>query len=240
MNRIFIFLLLLLGYNTCIAQNDSAAKANQIIALEQRLANALPGDSTTWNKYLDKNWYVTTEDGSGQFRTAFLAEFYVFPKGVSGDIQVTKPIVLFHDNFAVIHYVADEHENYYGNKLHTTYGTVDTWYKTDTSWMMLSMLSFEIPALPPAVKVSKKILQKYTGVYWMNPENKVTVTLENDTLLYQKNKRPKEVLMAETATVFFRKTDSRGRKIFILMETGQMQMLERRNGQDVIWTRKNN
>jgi hypothetical protein len=35
--------------------------------------------------------------------------------------------------------------------------------------------------------------------------------------------------------VFFRKSDARGRKLFVQDETGQMLMLERRNGQDVVW-----
>jgi hypothetical protein len=50
----------------CVGQGDSAAKAQQLIRLEQSLADALPGDSATWDKYLDPAWYVTTEDGTGK------------------------------------------------------------------------------------------------------------------------------------------------------------------------------
>ncbi|WP_431212632.1 nuclear transport factor 2 family protein [Puia sp. P3] len=129
------------------AQDDSAAKARQIIGIEQTLMNALPGDTIPWNKYLAPNWYCTTEDGTGYFREAFLHSFSAFPSGFSGNIQVTKPVLVFHGNLAVIHYVADEHESVLGQQLHTTYGMANTWYKSDSSWVMLSALTFEIPQL---------------------------------------------------------------------------------------------
>jgi len=221
----------------CTAQPDSASKAQQIIRLEQRLADASPGDSTTWKKYLDPKWYITDEDGNTMNKKEFIAGFSPFIKGVSGTIKVTKPILIFHGDCAVIHYIADEYETFFGNHLHTTYGTVDTWYKTDTSWMMLSMLSFEIPQLPPAIKVDARTLEKYTGTYKLTDDRKAVISLKNDTLFVQKKGKP-EALLPETANVFFRRSDARGRRIFTTNDTGQVLMLERRNGQDVVWKRE--
>ena len=217
------------------AQNDSASKAQQIIRLEQTLANALPGDTMPWSRYLAPNWYVTTEDGTGFFKEPFLHDFAAFPPGFSGNIRVTKPVLVFHDKFAVIHYVADEHETVFGQQLHTTYGTVDTWYKSDTSWVMLSMLSFEIPQLPPAIHVDTAILRQYTGTYQLSAERMAVVSLQRDTLFIQKGKNPPEALLAETQRVFFRMSDTRGRKLFVTDEAGNMIMRERRNGQDLVW-----
>jgi hypothetical protein len=228
--------LILLSFCHSSAQTDSAAMAGQIIILEQKLADALPGDSATWSKYTDPKWHLVDEDGRQIARKDFLAGFNPFPSAVSGNILVTKPVLTFHGDVAVIQYVADEHEIFYGQHLHTTYGTMDTWYKKDTSWVMLAMEDFEIPALPPVLKIDAKELQPYTGVYQMAGLT-ATITLDKDTLFIQKPKRKPEALFAETKNVFFRKSDARGRKIFVKDDAGNMLMLERRNGQDVIWKR---
>jgi hypothetical protein len=219
------------------AQEDSAAKARQIIGIEQTLMNALPGDTVPWNKYLAPNWYCTTEDGTGYFREAFLHSFSAFPVGFSGNIQVTKPVLVFHGNIAVIHYVADEHETVLGQQLHTSYGMANTWYKNDSSWVMLSALTFEIPQLPPAIRVKASVLQQYTGTYRMTTDRQAVVSLRRDTLFIQKGKNPPEALLAETENVFFRMSDTRGRRIFVRDESGDMIMRERRNGQDLVWRR---
>jgi len=235
MRKLLLLIPALLAALYCHAQTDSTAKADEIVRLEQKLCNALPGDSAVWSKYLDPKWHLMDEDGNGSFRKDFLDGFKPFAKQVSGTIKVTKPVLSFHNNIAVINYVADEHETFYGQNLHTTYGTMDTWYKTDTSWMMLSMLSFEIPAWPPAITVELNTLKQYTGTYKLSDENTAVVSIKNDTLFIQKNKRKPEALFAETSNIFFRKSDARGRKFFAKDATGQMLLLERRNGQDVVW-----
>ena len=234
-HKILLSVLLFAVVHYCTAQTDSATKANKLMQLEQQLNDDLPGDSILWAKYLDPEWYIIDENGNGITREDFLKSFHPFPKNVSGYIKIINPVFTFHDNIAVVHYVADEHENYYGNQLHTTYGTMDAWYKKDTSWMMLGMVSFEIPALPPAIKVDSDILKLYTGIYKLSDSNTAIVTLKSDTLYLQKNQHPQTALFAETANIFFRNGDARGRKFFVKDDKGQMLMLERRNGQDVVW-----
>jgi len=235
-NKFLITAFLLLGFvHFSYGQSDSATKARQIIKLEQLLADALPGDSATWSKYLDPQWHIVDEDGNGTFRKEFLAGFKPFPKTVSGKVTVTKPVLAFHGDVAVIQYTADEYETAYGQKLHTTYGTMDVWYKTDTSWRMLSMEDFEIPAWPPAIKVAPALLQTYTGTYRLDEDNIAVVSLQHDTLYIQKNKRKPEALFAETVNVFFRRSEARGRKFFVKDDNGKPVMRERRNGQDLVW-----
>ncbi len=235
-NRIFITGILLFGLdNICHAQNDSAKMANQIIKIEQDLADRLPVDSAFWSKYLDPKWHIVDEDGNGAFKKEFLESFKPWPRTISIHATVTKPVFAFHGDIAVVQYVADEYETAYGQKLHTTYGTMDVWYKTDTTWRMLSMQDFEIPAWPPAIKLAAATLKKYTGTYQLTDDNIAVVSLKNDTLYIQKNKRKPEALFAETTNVFFRKSDARGRKFFLSDANGTMLMLERRNGQDLAW-----
>src|ERR1700761_1836139 len=89
------------------AQTDSAKTANEIIKLEQTLADAMPGDSATWSKYLDPKWHIVDEDGNGTFRKDFLESFRPFPKAITGHVTVTQPVFAFHGDVVVIQYVAD-------------------------------------------------------------------------------------------------------------------------------------
>lgn len=198
------------------------------------------GDTTLWTKYLDKNFFIVTEDGTRFTRQSFLETFRPLPKGYTGSIQVAQPKISFHDAVAVMAYVADEHETVFGQQLHTTYGTINTYYKTDTSWMMLASEVYEIPQLPPAIRVAPDVLQQYTGVYQLTDTVSCTITYERDTLFIQKKTGAEQALFAETNNVFFRLHDTRGRKIFTKNEAGTMLMLERRNGQDLVWKKENN
>jgi hypothetical protein len=218
--------------------NDSLQYSSQIMRIEQQLLDAIPlGDTSLWDKYLDDNYFIITEDGTGYTKTEFLSGFHTMLKGYSGYIRIIKPHFIFKGKLAIFHYVADEYEYVFGQKIHTTYATVNTYIKTDTSWKIIAAQVFEIPQLPPAIKVSNAILKTYTGIYQLSDSVTCAISLENDTLFIQKKGRNKEALFAETETVFFKQSDTRGRKIFATDENGFMLMRERRNGEDVVWKR---
>jgi hypothetical protein len=217
---------------------DSSSRAKQLLRIEQSLLDAIaPGDTSLWNKYLDPDCYTITEDGTGYFKKEFLATFGPLPKGFSGHINLIKPVFTFSGKAAVLHYVADEYETVYGQQLHTTYGMADTWYQADSSWKMIGSQVFEIPQLPPSVKVAAKTLLEYAGRYEMRGTDTCSITVKNDTLFIQKKKGVAVALFAETGNIFFRTSDTRGRKIFVKNEIGEMLMLERRNGNDLVWKR---
>lgn len=232
---IFVSGLILFATHNSTVQKDSTAKANQILQIEQALMDALPGDIILWSRYLDDKWYIITEDGTGFFKKKFLEGFSPFPNGFLGHINVIKPVFTFYDKITVIHYVADEYEQVYGQKLHTTYAAANTYYQTDTSWKMIGSQIFEISQLPPAITVSNEILKTYTGTYSLIDTVTCMITFENGKLFIQKKGRSKEALSAETNNIFFRDSDTRGRKIFTKNFNGEMTMLERRNGNDLVW-----
>jgi len=217
------------------AQTDSTITAKEIIGLEQELANTLSVDTSAWSKYLDNNWHIVDDDGSVSSKKEFLQTFKPFPKEITITVKVTQPVFSIHGNIAVIQYVADEHETAYGQKLHTTYSTMDTWYEKGQSWVMLSMQDFEIPALPPAIIVDPAVMRSYTGTYQLIEGKTALVSLKNDTLFIQKGTGKPVALFAETVNIFFRKEDARGRKLFVTGTDGKLILLERRNGQDLVW-----
>jgi hypothetical protein len=237
--RMFIALAAVCSFSQLLqAQTDSAGKANYLISIEQSLCDALPGDSSTWNKYLDPHWYAITEDGTGTDRKAFLEGFSPFSTGISGNIRVIKPVCLFHEDIAVVHYTADENETVFGQKLHTSYAVMDTWYKTSDSWKMISMQIFEIPQLPIPVSSVISGVKNFTGTYEMTENRTAVISLSGDSLFMQKNNHPREILYPETDNVFFTLNNTRGRILFMKDVSGQMLMKERRNGQDLVWKMK--
>lgn len=220
---------------------DSVKFSKQLVNIEQQLMDDIPsGNILNWNKYLDSNFFVITEDGSMLEKAAFLKTFSPLPKGYSGYINIINPKIIFHQNTAVISYVADEYETVFENKIHTQYSSMNTYIKTDTSWIMLSSQVFEIPLLPPAIYVAVNILKQYIGIYKLTDSITCNITFENDTLYYQRTGRDKIALLPETSNMFFKLSDARGRKIFSNDDKGVMIMRERRNGQDVIWKRIEN
>lgn len=228
---------LLMGLTHLSAQQDSVFRSTQILRIEQTLMDALPGDTTPWSRILDDACYIITEDGTGYNKKEFLQTFYPFPRDVTGHIRVINPVFTFHDRIAIIHYVADEYENVKGQMLHTSYAAADTYYQYDTSWRMIGSQIFEIPRLPSAINLTSRLLQEYTGTYAMADSDRAVISLRGDTLFIQKKKKHPAPLYAETVNVFFQSNDTRGRKIFIRQENGDMLLLERRNGNDLIWKR---
>src|ERR1700744_6018018 len=72
---------------------DSAAIAHTLVSLEQKLADALPGDSVTWSRYLDPQFYIVDENGDVASRAEFLSKFEPFPKDITGKVLVTRPVL---------------------------------------------------------------------------------------------------------------------------------------------------
>ena len=99
MKKISFYLVILTTFafhHSALAQLDSAAKARQILQLEQQLADALQEDTAVWSQYLDPSWHIVDEDGNGMFKKEFLASFKPFPKNITIHAEVTQPVFSFH------------------------------------------------------------------------------------------------------------------------------------------------
>ncbi|MES2110711.1 MAG: nuclear transport factor 2 family protein [Bacteroidota bacterium] len=220
--------------------DDNTAKTREILKIEQSLQDAVAvGNKALWAKYLAPDYLVVNEDGSRDNRASFLEKLHPLPKGFSGHINVINPHINFRGNIAIVNFVADEYETAYNQQLHTTYGIMDTYEQTKTGWQISNCLVFEIPQLPPnPAHVDKAVLQQYCGTYYILPDVSYTVSLQGDKLFGQMKGRDKEELLPETNTVFFRKSDTRGRRIFYKTPQSIWKMAARRNGQDLVWTKK--
>jgi len=233
-----VLLIMVLKNGKAQSKTDSINKAHTLLAIEQKLQDAVAiGDKAFWGKYPAPDLLIINEDGSRDNRKTFLEKLHPLPKGFSGHINVINPHINFRGNIAVVNFVADEYETAYNQQLHTTYGIMDTYELTKTGWLISNVLVFEIPQLPKPISVDEAVLKQYCGVYYILPDVSYTVTLEDGKLFGEVKGRDKEELLPETNTVFFRKSDTRGRRIFYKSANGVWKIAARRNGQDLVWTR---
>lgn len=218
------------------SQTPADAVFKDILQKEQQLMDAVAvGGKAVWEKHLAEDCIIATEDGSTTTKQKMIEELSPLPKGYIGSIRVIEPKFKLYGSTAVISFINDEHLELFGQKLHTQYRQSDTWMKIKGEWKMVAMQLFEIPKNPPPVAIAESVLKQYEGTYEMSAERKCRVYVENGRLFVKKGDREPQELFAETENVFFRKGDGRVNVIFIKNAAGVYQMIERREGEDVVW-----
>src|SRR5438045_1231666 len=82
---------------------------------EQSLMDAVAaGDTKPWERVLDENCIVTSEEGEVTGKTELLKQMRPLPAGLKGAIAVTEWTVQEFPNFAVVAYMAEEWETIFG------------------------------------------------------------------------------------------------------------------------------
>lgn len=222
----------------CIGQTkEHQADSLQLLQIAQKLVDAIAvGDTSLWILYLDDRCMSVIEDGSRVTKKETIQSLKPLPTGYSGNIKVTNPKIVFNGNTAVLSYVADEHEEIFGQKLHTFYSEMDTYIKTGDNWKIISTQTFEIPAQSPPVILDSNTMKPYCGIYQLSKDITYSVSLVNDTLIGQRTGHAKEKLIPIDNYTFYRQGATRGVKIFVKDSTGNViEMVDRRNGQDLVW-----
>ncbi len=233
-------LVFLLGQcHAQVASQDTSTQTAELLAIEQTLLNAVgTGDTLAWKTYLDDSFLLVSEDGSRSTKAELLSSLHPFPRGYTGRINIVQPSIVFSGNLAIMHYVADEYETVFGQQLHTTYATMNVYTHDSTQWRLLSSQVFEIPKAPPRVAVSADVERAYVGTYEMGDSMTYTVTMNGKALYGSRNEKAPQELIPETDNIFFVTGDARGRKLFVKDANGTIQMLPRRNGEDIVWKRR--
>ena len=235
LNIAAVFLLFFLSQRIQ-AQKTADAICATLLGYEQALMDGVAtGDKALWNKYLHDSCLIAIENGEAVTKQKMIAELNPLPKGYIGKIKIIEPRCQMYGNTAVISFINDEYLELYGQKIHTQYRQTDTWVKTSSEWKLVAMQVFEIPKNPPPVTVSETILKQYNGTYQLSHERKCRVYVEAGKLYAQKDEKNIQELLPETENVFFRKGDGRVNVIFLKNTDGTYQMIERREGEDLVW-----
>jgi hypothetical protein len=103
------------------------------------------GEKPVWDRVLDADCMITTEDGEVFDKARFMEELRPLPPGFSGEIKVRGLTVRSLGGTAVVHYWLDETEDIFGQQLRTTYVETDTYRRAGDSWKAVAMQVTVVP-----------------------------------------------------------------------------------------------
>lgn len=216
------------------------ATTETLTAISQELMDAVaPGNKSVWERYLADDCLNVDENGNVLTKSELLKDFGPLPAGYIGRIEVTDPQVRTAGDTAVITHRDREHLELYGQKMLTQFQTTSTFVRRNGQWQMIFSHVSVLPSELSPVSVNPNIYDRYTGEYELAPDIVYTVTREGDKLMGQRSGRQKEELFPISETMFFRKGNPRGVKIFETDGKGNViRLIDRRDNNDIIWKRK--
>jgi hypothetical protein len=218
--------------------DDDAARELRRIC--QELLDAVaPGDVAVWKKYLDDRLLRVDENGKVQTKNDLLGELAPLPPGLKGSAVIDRFQAQIHGNVAVAAYEIQESLDYHGQPLHSRFRTSDTWIKTRDGWRLIAEQVAAVLKDPPAISLSQAQLCALDGTYSLTADTDVTVQCSERGLSMLRPGRPAAEYLPETADVFFLPGQPRSRRLFVRDAAGKViAMLDRREGEDIRWTRK--
>ncbi len=131
------FLALPLAVGFSAAASDARTTNTWFHTTEQSLMDAIAaGNAEPWNRVMDEQCVVTTEEGEVRTKAAFLKELRPLPRGLTGSIAVKELKVDEFPTFAIVRYLADEWEVVFGQRLTAKYRVTDTFRRDKSTWKM--------------------------------------------------------------------------------------------------------
>jgi hypothetical protein len=224
------------------ASNIGSNSANAIAQLTrqtQELYDAVvPGNQEPWKKYFADDCIFADEKGRLFDKTKLVADITPMPSGYSGTIKIENVQSRLIGETAVLSYDLNETETIFGQQLHARYHVTDTWLRRNENWQIIASQAhryYEDPAMGDADPAK---FNEFVGTYELAPDQTRAVSAE-DGKLFIERKGKKEQLFPESCDIFFRK-NVEGRILFRRDKVpGAVQLIDRRNNEDVIWRRKN-
>ena len=234
--RLFLLAAVILLYAAPTAAEDvSTLLKRQTQELFDAVSN---GDAKVWDKYLDADAVITDEAGAVTGKKDTVAQVVPLSNGISGSIIVTDWHVYPHGDTVVATYVADEHENFHGQKLHALYRSTTTWLKEAAGWKVLAQQTLALRQDPPAVLLAEAALNDYVGRYRAGSDLVYEITRKGGDLSGGVVGGKPSALKMELRDVMFVPGQPRSRKIFTRDAAGHVTgFLSRREERDVVWTR---
>ncbi len=151
---------------------------------EQSLMDAIAlGDKKTWDRVMDEDCLVTTEEGEVLSKKRLLRELNGLPKGLSGSIVVQDLTEQRFKDFAIVRFRLEEQENVFGQHLSTQYRVTDTFRRAGGEWKLVASHISVVTTDPPPQDVSKADWPALAGTYKLLPNGwTFHVELQNGVL----------------------------------------------------------
>ncbi len=207
---------------------------------EQALMSAVaPGDKAPWERMMDADCVVTTEEGLLLTRDEFLKDLGPLPPGLEGGITVKDLTVQELPDLAVVRFLADEWETVFGQRLTTQYRITDVFRRSGEDWKMIASHTSVVTRDPPPQPVSTEGWSGFAGRYRVAPGGwELTVELR-DGALYGGRGRSQDLrrLIPLAPNVFVR-SGSLGEWIFVAGEGGRAtRIVQFRKFEPLVWSR---
>jgi len=226
----------------------TAAHAEDVSALLKAKAQALqdaiaPGKARVWADILDDQMLMSDETGAVTDKKQAVAQIQPLPAGASGHINVIDWKAKVSGDTAAASFIADEYEDYHGQKIHAQYRTTTSWVKRGQkdgkeNWKLLSMAVLATRQDPPAVALPAHLTDAYVGHYSGGPGLDYTITKKDGHLFGARAGKPATELKAELADVLFVPGQPRTRDIFQRDANGHIiGFLSRREERDLVFKR---
>jgi ketosteroid isomerase-like protein len=198
------------------------------------------GDASAWTRYVDPDVIYVSEGGVNETKASLVKQVEPLPAGISGTIKAEQFEIRFFGDVAIVRHVDDEHELFFGHAIHAQYLTTATWRYGKDGWRMIAGQVLAMLIDPPAVTLPPAELDDYVGSYRLNETVTYVISRDGDTLVGLRTGGKPQPLRVEVKDVLFVPGQPRSRKIFRRDLAGRvMQLVDRREGRDVVWSREN-
>jgi hypothetical protein len=211
----------------------------QFQTIEQSLMDAITaGDRVPWERVMDADCVLTTEEGEVLTREAFLKDLRPLPAGLSGAIAVRDLTVQERSDVAVVRFLADESETVFGQRLTTRYRVTDTFRRSGAAWKMIASHVSVVTTDPPPQRVATDGWSGLAGTYQLEPDGwTLHVELQNGVLYGGRDRAKLRPFIPLTPTSFVLQ-GSLGEWLFVVEHDGKAsRIVDFRKFEPLVWTR---
>jgi Domain of unknown function (DUF4440) len=128
------------------------------------------GDTAPWDRVLDENCIITTEDGQVLTKGAFLRQMHPLPAGFSGRIVVRDLSARPVGSAVVVHYRLDETEDIFDQRLKTMYLETDVYRRSADGWKMVAAQATVVPRDLEPIAVDAALWPALVGYYVLSDQ----------------------------------------------------------------------
>jgi hypothetical protein len=195
----------------CTHAATGAASAGEV-AWFQKNTQALfdsiaSGEKSVWDNATAASFVMTSEDGEVLDKPRFMAALAPLPTGFTGSSRIRDLTVQDLGGAAVVHYLIDESEDVFGQKLHTKYLETDTYRRDAGAWKMVAAQVTVVPRDLDPVKVDTRGWPALVGDYRISDktDRRYHVSLRDGTLFGGRDEQSATELIPLSPLVFFQK-----------------------------------
>lgn len=219
-------------------QDASAIEAGLRVITQQLLDALAPGDSATWNHWLDAAAIQVDENDVVRGRAEILDEIKPLPPGLVGQLKIAEFRVALAGDVAVVTHEDDETLTYFGQLLLSRFRNTDTWHKTAAGWRLVGSQVLAVQKDPPSVQLDSATLCNYAGRYSLTADIVLSARCEGGYLIFERAGRAARRFYPELKDQFFEPGAPRTRRLFLHDASGAITgFVDRREERDILWKR---